>query len=47
MIQKTMELEQVFDHIPKYQMKISVRRFKRTGREDIFKLTIGNESTLS
>ena len=39
------ELEQVFDHIPKYDMKILLRDFNaKVGRENIFKLTIGNES---
>jgi len=39
------ELEQVFDHFPKYHMKILlVDCNAKVGREDIFKLTIGNES---
>ena len=39
------ELEQVFDHFPKYHMKILLGDFKaKVGREDIFKPTTGNES---
>src|SRR5215510_13192220 len=39
------ELEQVFDHFPKYNMKILLGDFNaKVGREDIFKPTIGNES---
>jgi len=39
------ELEQVFDHFPKYHMKILLRDFNaKVGRENIFKPTIGNES---
>jgi hypothetical protein len=39
------ELEQVFDHFPKYPMKILFGDFNaKLGREDIFKPTIGNES---
>ena len=39
------ELEQVFDHIPKYHMNIVLRDFKaKLGREFIFQPTIGNES---
>ena len=39
------ELEQVFDHFPKYHMKILLGDFKaKMGRERIFKPTIGNES---
>jgi endonuclease/exonuclease/phosphatase family metal-dependent hydrolase len=39
------ELEQVFDHFPKYRMKILLGDFNaKVGREDTFKLTIGNES---
>jgi hypothetical protein len=39
------ELEQVFDHFPKYFMKILLRDFNaKLGREDTFKPTIGNES---
>ena len=38
------ELEQVFDNLPKYHMKILLRNFNaKVGRENIFKLTIGNE----
>jgi len=39
------ELEQVFDHSPKYKMKIVFRDFyAKVGRENIFKLTVENES---
>jgi hypothetical protein len=39
------ELEQVFDHFPKYHMKILLGDFNaKLGKEDTFKLTIGNES---
>jgi hypothetical protein len=39
------ELERVFDNFPKYHMKILLGDFNaKVGREDIFKLTIGNES---
>jgi hypothetical protein len=39
------ELEHVFDKFPKYHMKILLVDFNtKVGREDIFKLTIGNES---
>jgi hypothetical protein len=39
------ELELVFDKFPKYHMKILLGDFNaKVGREDIFKLTIGNES---
>jgi hypothetical protein len=39
------ELEHVFDKFPKYRMKILLGDFSaKVGREDIFKLTIGNES---
>jgi hypothetical protein len=39
------ELEQVFDHFPKYHMKILLADLNaKLGREDIFKPTIGNES---
>jgi len=38
------ELEQVFDHFPKYHMKILLGDFKaKVGREIIFKPTIGQE----
>ena len=40
------ELEQVFDHFPKYDMKILLGDFNvKVERENIFKPTIGNEST--
>jgi exonuclease III len=39
------ELEQVFDHFPRYHMKILLGDFNaKVGREDIFKPIIGNES---
>jgi hypothetical protein len=39
------ELEEVFDHFPKYHMKILLGDFNaEVGREDTFKLTTGNES---
>ena len=39
------ELEQVFDHVPKYHKKILLRDFNvKLGRENIFKPIIGNES---
>ena len=39
------ELEQVFDHFPKYHMKILLGDFNaQVGRENIFKPTIGNEN---
>jgi hypothetical protein len=39
------ELEQVFDHLPKYHMKILLGDFNtKVGRENIFKPTIGKES---
>jgi hypothetical protein len=39
------ELEQVFDHFPKYHMKILLGDFNtKLGRGNIFKPTIGNES---
>jgi endonuclease/exonuclease/phosphatase family metal-dependent hydrolase len=39
------ELEQVFDHFPKYHMKILLGDFNaKLGREDVFKPTIGKES---
>ena len=39
------ELEQTFDHFPKYDMKIILGYFNaKVGRENIFKQTIGNES---
>jgi hypothetical protein len=39
------ELECLFDKFPKYHMKILLGDFNaKVGREDMFKLTIGNES---
>jgi hypothetical protein len=39
------DLEQIFDHFPKYQMKILLAEFNaKVGRENIFKPTSGNES---
>jgi hypothetical protein len=39
------EFERVFDKFPKYYMKILLGNFNsKVGKEDIFKLTIGNES---
>jgi hypothetical protein len=38
------ELEYVFDRFPKYRTKILVDFNAKVGREDIFKLTIGNET---
>ena len=39
------ELEQVFDHFPKYHMKIILENFNaKVERENIFKPKIGNES---
>ena len=39
------ELEQVFDHFPKYDKKILLGDFNaKVGRENIFKPTVGNES---
>jgi len=39
------ELEQVFDHFPKYDMKILLGDFNASlEREDIFKQAVGNES---
>jgi phage-related protein len=38
-------LERIFDKFPKYHMKILLGDLNaKVGREDIFKLTIGNES---
>ena len=46
MIQKIVfyeELEQVFDHFPRYHTKILLGDFNaKVGRENIFKPTIGN-----
>jgi hypothetical protein len=40
------ELEGVFDHVPKYHMKILLGDFNaEVGREDTFKPTTGNESS--
>jgi hypothetical protein len=40
------ELGRVFDHFPRYDMKIFLGDFNaKVGREDIFKPTIGNESS--
>ena len=47
MIRKTIlwKLEQVFEHFPKYHMKIIFREFnEKVGRENIFKPTVGNGS---
>jgi exonuclease III len=39
------ELEQVFDHLSRYHMKIFMGDFNaKVGREDIFKAIIGNEN---
>ena len=39
------ELEEVFDHFPKYYMKILVGDFNaKLGKEDIFKPITGQES---
>ena len=39
------ELEEVFDHFPKYHMKVLLRDFNaKVGREDILKPIIGQES---
>jgi len=39
------ELEQVFDHFPKYRVKVLWRDFNtKLEREVVFKLTIGNGS---
>jgi hypothetical protein len=39
------ELEQVFDHFPKYHMKILLGDLNaKLGRDDTFKPTIGNDS---
>ena len=39
------ELEQIFDHFPRYHMKILLGDFNaKVGRENIFKPTIGNGS---
>jgi len=36
------ELKQVFDHFPKYRMKILLDFSAKLGRQDIFKPTYGN-----
>jgi len=39
------ELEHVFDHFPKYHMKVLLGDFNaKVGRENVFKPTTGNES---
>ena len=39
------ELDQVFDHSPKYHMKTLLGDFlAKVGRENVFKPTVGNES---
>ena len=39
------ELEQVFEHFPKYRLKILSGDFNaKLGREDIFKPKIGNDN---
>jgi len=39
------KLEQVFDHFLKYHMNILLGDFNgKVGRENIFKLTVGNEN---
>jgi len=39
------KLEQVYEHFPKYHMKILLGDFNaKVGRQNILKLTIGNES---
>jgi hypothetical protein len=40
------ELACVFDQFPRYDMKVLLGDFNaKVGREDIFKLTVGNESS--
>jgi hypothetical protein len=40
------ELACVFDQFPRYDMKVLLGDFfAKVGREDIFKLTVGNESS--
>jgi hypothetical protein len=40
------ELERAFDQFPKYHVKILLGNFNaKVGREDIFKITIGNENS--
>jgi hypothetical protein len=38
------ELKQVFNHFPKYRMKILLDFSAKLGRENVFKQTFGNES---
>jgi len=39
------ELEQIFNHFSKYHMKIQLGDLNaKVGQENIFKLTVGNES---
>jgi hypothetical protein len=39
------ELDQIFDHFPNYHVKILLGGFNaKFVREDIFKLTVGNEN---
>jgi hypothetical protein len=39
------ELECIFDKFPKYHMKVLLEDFNaKVGRENIFKLTLGNEN---
>jgi hypothetical protein len=39
------EFERIFDKFPKYHMKILLGNLNdKVGREDILKLTVGNES---
>jgi hypothetical protein len=43
--QRNEKLKRIFDKFPKYHIKILLGDFNAiVGREDIFKLTIGNES---
>jgi hypothetical protein len=40
------ELGRVFDQFPRYDMNILLGNFNaKVGRDDIFKLTVGNESS--
>ena len=38
------ELEHIFNHFPKYHMKILLDLSANLEKEDIFKVTIGNDS---
>ena len=38
------ELYQVFDHLPKYHLKIVLAFNAKVGRENTFKMTIGTDS---